>query len=49
MSLGVGNAWSAEGGLFLHVGLEAVWRNHDMKSENLAGVYLCVCLCEWGM
>lgn len=38
MSLGVVNAWSAEGGLFLHVGLEAGWRGHDKESQNLACV-----------
>ena len=32
MSLGVGSAWSAEGGLFLHVGLKAKWRGHAKES-----------------
>lgn len=39
VSLGVGSAWSVEGGLLLHAGLEAVWGDHDKESQNVA--YVC--------
>lgn len=34
MSLGVGNAWSVEEGLFLHVGVGSTVRDHDKESQK---------------